>query len=125
MGETGLGSRGEAGVCPSADEHPTTTISATKLNDLKIMLILQTFVNYQSPFGASWFDAIVGVSTRRDPKLTVGTEIVRDEPRPSSSDTLNDGCETSMGNVWSMLTTGAGVLAGSHTPAGRLVAAIT
>src|SRR5688572_5555735 len=39
------------------------------------------------------------VGTRCDPKLTVGNEIVRALPRPSSSETLTDCNDASMGNT--------------------------
>jgi hypothetical protein len=49
---------------------------------------------YQNRYQESLVEIIVGAgfrtNTRDDPKLTVGNEIVRELPRPSSTETFSD-----------------------------------
>jgi hypothetical protein len=49
---------------------------------------------YQNRYQESLVEIIVGAgfraNTRDDPKLTVGKEIVRELPRPSSTETFSD-----------------------------------
>ena len=47
---------------------------------------------------------------RCEPKLTVGNEIVRALPRPSSSETLRDCAGPSIGNTGSLLSGGSVLL---------------
>jgi hypothetical protein len=57
-------------------------------------LLHQTQSWYQNRYQESLVEIIVGAgfraNTRDDPKLTVGNEIVRELPRPSSTETFSD-----------------------------------
>jgi hypothetical protein len=54
---------------------------------------------YQSLLADANNEEDAGDKTRCDPKLTEGTEIVRELPLPSSSETLRDCNDAPMGNT--------------------------
>ena len=97
------------GVCAAARPQTTPvtiTAGSTSLNKLILFCVLilnstlpefQPWIpsdSYQFPYHAPLAEAIKGEAPcdkeRCEPKLTEGSEMVREAPRPSSTETLND-----------------------------------
>src|SRR5687768_18439182 len=80
--------------------------------------------DYHAPLAEATRGELPCDNTRCDPKLTVGTEIVRELPRPLSNETFTGFDDASIGksDAWAVnsseRTTGARLLAMSLVPVG-------
>ncbi len=99
--DSGRGSgAGVAGACAAAREHEKpATITTTNKEIVPFIRIayFKTLANadgdyqyYQLPLADSSKGDELCARTRCDPKLTLGSEIVRELPRPSSRETFSD-----------------------------------
>jgi hypothetical protein len=106
------------GVCAAARLQNTPvriTVGSASLNKLIVFCVLilnltlpeihtpgYRVTSYQSPYQAPLAEAIKGEAPcdkeRCEPKLTEGSEMVREAPRPSSTETLNDWYPPLIGN---------------------------
>ena len=88
---------GCAGACAIvATQHNNTLVNVATRLAMVTDIFLKLYSVYQTPFGANWFPV---ATARCEPKLIVGTEIVRALPWPSSIETLNDCNEASTGKI--------------------------
>jgi hypothetical protein len=113
-------------VCAAAEyEHPQINAIA---NTVIVKSLLISFLlpdqlpDYHAPLAEATKGEVLCDNTRCDPKLTLGTEIVRELPRPSSIETFTDCGEPSIGKSDARAvnspgrTTRAGALAISRVP---------